>query len=515
MAGRRFVVADVVEVLEHWRAGATVRHLAQSLGMGRGRVKRIVRAASAAGLTPGGPPRTVQEWEAAVPAVFAPRPLPVTTEQRLTLEQFHDAVVEGLRSNTATTVWQRLRDEQGLVVSLSTFRRYVRDRIQAVSPDRATVRKPPTKPGEVAEVDYGLMGMWLDPIAQKLRRMYAFIMTLPMSGQIFVEIVDRCDQESWVASNVAAITFFSGSPITIRLDNLRTGVLRADIYDPQVNRSYAEFGRHAGILIDPCRKAKPKDRPHVERMVPYVRDSFWRGRQFGSRMEIREAALRWCSGVSRERRHQRLPMTVGEVFETIEKPALLALPDEPFEVVRWAKAKLHPDCHCQVDRIRYTASWRFIGRELDVRVGERVVRIYHEGELLRTHVRERGKRVYTNDDDYPPAKVAFLLKTPAWCRRRAAEAGPSVTELVAGLLPEVHPLGHLRQAQAVLRLADTYGATRLDAACRMALSADASYRTVANILKKALDAVPPGEAHVSEAGAFLHGQQLLLADVSS
>ena len=69
---------------------------------------------------------------------------------------------------------------------------------------------------------------------------------------------------------------------------------RPDLYDPKMNRSYGELAVHHGVLIDPARRGKPKDKPRVERQVPYVRDSFWRGREFTSLEQMREQALRWC-----------------------------------------------------------------------------------------------------------------------------------------------------------------------------------------------------------------------------
>ncbi len=95
MAGRRFEVADVVEVLQHWQAGGSVRHLARSLGMGRDRVRGIIAGARAAGLSPGGPSLTREEWEARVPELFAARLGPTLTEQREQLGRFHQAIVVG------------------------------------------------------------------------------------------------------------------------------------------------------------------------------------------------------------------------------------------------------------------------------------------------------------------------------------------------------------------------------------------------------------------------------------
>jgi hypothetical protein len=111
---------------------------------------------------------------------------------------------------------------------------------------------------------------------------------------------------------------------------------------------------------------------------------------------------------------------------------------------------------------------------------------------------QRGRR-HTDWGDYPPEKVAFLEKTPAWCRSRAVDAGPHVGQLVAELLfgPAGHAQHHLRAAQGVLRLGELYGTARLDAACQRALAAgDPCYRTVKGILAAGLEAVPlPAETH--------------------
>ncbi len=153
--------------------------------------------------------------------------------------------------------------------------------------------------------------------------------------------------------------------------------------------------------------------------------------------------------------------------------------------------------------------WRFIGKEVQAREGARTVEIYSDGALIATHVRvERGKQ--TNYDHYPPEKIAFMMRTPAWCRHRATELGESVAGVV-GVLMEVNALYRLRQAQGIVGLADKHGADRLDAACRKALAAgDPSYRTVKGILtagsendEQQAQLVPPS------APAHLHGPQAL------
>jgi transposase len=101
------------------------------------------------------------------------------------------------------------------------------------------------------------------------------------------------DQQAWNAAHVAAFEFFDGVPARIVPDNLKTGVTKPDFYDPMINRAYAELGAHYGVLIEPARASKPKDKPRVERPMPYVRDSFWRGREFTSLEQMQAEAARW------------------------------------------------------------------------------------------------------------------------------------------------------------------------------------------------------------------------------
>jgi len=513
VAGRRFDVADVVEVLQHWQAGRGTRELSRSLGMGRPRLRRILRSAWASGVRPGhGPTLSAREWRERCPDLFhSPHP-GREPERRQRLSSFREAIEQGLVTNTVTTVWQRLHDESGLDISLSTFRRYVRDEIRMVRPEDVTVRKQPAVPGEVAEVDYGRLGVWTDPVTGGRHVVQAFVMTLCASRRVFVMPVLRCDQEAWTRCHVAAFCFFGGAPQQIRLDNLKTGVIRPDLYDPQLNRSYAELAAHYGVLLDPCRAAKPKDKPQVERNMPYVRDSFWKGREFSGVEQMEREAVRWCERIADRRPHRHLTGTVGEVFTRLEQTALRALPAEPFEMAHWATATVHPDCHIQVRGHRYSVPWRLVGRQLDVRVGERLVTIHDGGTLVKAHLRRRGERLYTDPEDFPEQKIAFLLRTPAWCRRRAAELGPEVAALVDEMLAEPAPLSRLRQAQGLVRLAESHPRERLDAACRRAREADGSLRTVRNLLLQP----PPaddGRTHQSDAGAFLHGEQTLLEGV--
>ena len=219
-------------------------------------------------------------------------------------------------------------------------------------------------------------------------------------------------------------------------------------------------------------------------------------------------ALRWCRQVANQRPHRGIDRVAPQVlFEAEERALLLPLPRSPFELARWSRPKVPPDIHVKVGKALYSVPWIHIGKVVDARESARTVEIYLEGTLVATHVRvERGKQ--TNYDHYPPEKIAFMMRTPAWCRRRAAELGESVAEVVAAIM-EVNALYRLRQAQGVVGLADKYDAARLDAACKKALLAgDPSYKTVKGILVAGVELDEEDEAQVPPvAPAHLHGPE--------
>lgn len=148
----------------------------------------------------------------------------------------------------------------------------------------------------------------------------------------------------------------------------------------------------------------------------------------------------------------------------------------------------------------------------DVRMTETGVTCFFEGELIKTHTRVKKGRRSTDWADYPAEKVAFLMRTPAWCLRQARELGPAVSAVVEALLG-VQALHRLRSAQGVIALAERYGPERLDAACAGALFAgDPSYRTIRGILQSDRDTLAPEEpAACPQIPAHLHGPDTLFA----
>jgi transposase len=510
-------VIDIVEILVHWYAGRSKNELAQSLGVDRKTLRKYLAPAEAAGIAPGGPPMAEADWRKLVVEWF-----PQLTDTRLrqvtwpAIEAHRDYIADQLSAGvTAATIHQRLADEHGLDASVASLRRWIRANLPEEARRAAvTVLRDTPPAGFEAQIDYGRLGMWTDPRTGRRRTVWAFVMVLAFCRHMFVRPTLSMDQHEWTRAHVEAFEFFGGVPARLVPDNLKTGVDKPDLYDPKINRSYAELAAHYGVLVDPARARKPKDKARVERPMPYVRDSFWRGRQFGSLEQVRTAARTWCLGVAGRRACRPLDGAApATVFATVEAEALAPLPASRFVLASWSKAKVGPDIHARVAGCLYSIPWRYIGASLDARSTEQMVQFFADGQLVKTHPRrDRGKQ--TDPNDYPPEKIAFRMRTPVWCRRKADEIGQACQQVVDELLAN-NALFRLRAAQGVLGLADKHTPARLEAACAKAITAgDPSYRTIKGILVAGLESAPVTRpTGDGGAAAHLHGQQQLFADV--
>jgi predicted transcriptional regulator len=230
MARRTFDVVDVTEILAHWHAGRSKSQIAESLGLDRKTVRKYLAPAEAEGLAPGGPPVSAAEWRERAAGWF-----PELADARLRqvtwpeIEKHHQFVAAQLEAGvTVKTIHQRLRDEHGLAVSYASLRRYVAANVpEQVRREQVRVlRLVPREPGEEAQIDYGQLGRWTDPVTGVRHVIWAFVMVLCCSRHMFVRPVIRLDQRSWCESHVAAFGFFGGAPARLVCEYVPRNIFR-------------------------------------------------------------------------------------------------------------------------------------------------------------------------------------------------------------------------------------------------------------------------------------------------
>jgi transposase len=489
MPYREVRVVDLKEALRRWLAGEGIRATARNTGLDRNTIRPLLRAAGLCGLKPGDPfpddvvlQKVLQEAQR--PALSQELGsgerllMPYREQIRLWIETDH----------LLLTKVQELLARQGARVPYPTLHRFARKWCEFGRSTAITVRRSDVAAGEVAEVDFGRLGLLQDLGSARPRVLYAFVMVLGYSRLSCVIPTFRQDLESVIACFEAAFEFFAGCPRRVVIDNVKACVDLADPYTPRFQRGFLEYAAFRGFLPDPARPRHPRDKPLVERHVPYVRKRFFQGETFVDLNDVARRAVTWCREVAGRRIHgttRRVPL---EVFEAEERTALLPLQPVRFDTPRWSRCTVHPDHHVRFDHALYSVPTHYVGKTVDVRGDRSLVRIYLGAELIKTHPRQSPGTRSTDFDDYPKDRAPYAMRFPDFYCKKARGIGSSAGAFADRLLAGEFPWSRLRQAQKLLRLAERYGAARLDAACRRALSFDLiDVHRVQRILEQALE----------------------------
>jgi transposase len=508
MARRSIPMIEIDEVLFRWQQRQTQAEIARSLGQSRQTVRKYLRLAQAAGLTRDGDDVQRAQVLTALRAEIATESGATPGGEARQVLAPHTEQIEnwlGQDDMTMKQVWRLLR-ERDVSVSYASVKRFIHHHFPIDKP-RVTVRLE-TPPGRQAQVDFGQVRV---SVGGTPRRLWVFVMTLSYSRHRFVRFVERQDLATWIDCHVRAFEFIGGVPETILLDNLRAGVARPDLYDPTINRAYAELERHYGFVADPARVATPQHKGKVERSMPVVRQQLVAGRDYPDVPDLNTKALLWCRDDVGRRLHGTTQEPPLVRFERDEKATLAPLPATAFDPPTWAEAKVHPDHHVVFQRSFYSVPTRYVGKQVLVRAGQRLVEIFCNDELIKSHPRATRRGTWCTDQgDYPPSAQAHLYAHPQYCRRKAVELGVHVARMVDTILSD-HALRNLRKAQAVLRLGEKYGAARLDQACQYLLDFDTTeIRRLKWVLEKGVPSLyqpEPDAAPVQPSQqtlAFLH-----------
>jgi len=483
---------EIVEMIFQWHQGAGFKQIERSLGFDRNTVRKYIRLAQIAGVARGTPfpseEELAQKLQAAGEASFLR-----TTPARALIAPHRGWIAELLHKGKkidAKQIWRLFEEKTERRIGYCTMLRYLRSEFHWCAPV-VTVRIE-VEPGSQAQVDVGSAGMMREAPGGRLRKAWAFIMVLSYSRHRYVRFVFSMDVRTWIDCHERAFAFFNGCPATVVLDNLKSGVIKPDIYDPTLNRAYAEMERHYGFVAVPAKVREAKHKGKVERLVPVVRGQLLAGRDFRDIEEANEKALLWCKEQIGMQIHGTTKRRPFEVFQNEEASCLKALPAEAFDIPLWKACTVHPDHHVVFDRSYYSLPTRFIGRQVWVRGGCRQVHVFLDEQLIKTHNRSFVPGTFVTDQsDYPPDKLAYLMAAPTYCRGQAAQIGPQTEALVRSILGD-HAMRNLRKAQAVLRLAKKYGSAAMESAAERSLFfGNFRYRSIKAILEN--DWKPPQE----------------------
>jgi transposase len=177
-----------------------------------------------------------------------------------------------------------------------------------------------------------------------------FVAILGASQLTYVEAVESQKKEDFIFAVENALHFFGGVPAAIVPDNLKSAVTKADRYEAEVNRTFADFGLHYETTILPTRSRKPRDKALVENAVKNIYTSIYaqlRNKVFFTLNELNDA-IKQELFKHNDRNFQKKDYSRRTLFTQIEEQVLKPLPLErykikitPAEVLKTATASLY------------------------------------------------------------------------------------------------------------------------------------------------------------------------------
>lgn len=459
MAYKRITSMDIWEIIRRRHGGQSISHIARALGYDRKTVRNYLAMAERQGLdfSQPLPPKDALAKQLSLVKI---RHRKISKSEQLLgpfLEEIKTLVTDRshpLKPKIAFEVICQRHELHGKI-SYSSFKRWMRQ--QAISPSqKKSTCRIEVEAGQEVQIDYAKMGLLFDPLTGKRRTVYAFIATLSHSRYKFVQFVFKQDQQSFTASHIAMFDFFAGVPVRILIDNLKSGVIKPDLYDPRLNRTYAEMAEHYRCFIDPCRVRRPQDKGKVERDVQTVRQQFRKLLALYPTLELPQAnelIEKWSREEYGQREHGTTHLKPYLVFINKEQPALKPLPSEPFQIARWKQVTVHPDHYIQLGKKAYSVPHAFVGKKLWARATDKIVQIYDDHRLIKQHLITPYYR-HTDWNDFPPNMQAALDDgMPRHLQSRAQRIGPLFAKLIRSVL-QPHAFRNMRRAQGLLALTE-------------------------------------------------------------
>ena len=409
------------------------------------------------------------------------------------------------KSVTLMLLWQEYKEQHLNGYQYSRFC----DRYRLWAGRIDVVMRQEHRGGEKMFVDYaGQHVDVVDPSLKKTREAQIFIATLGASNYTYAEATWTQQLPDWIASHCRAYEFIGGVPEATVPDNLKSGVKSPCYYDPEINPSYLDMAKHYGTVIIPTGVAAPKHKAKVEVAVQIVER--WilarlRNQKFFGIESLNEAIAKLLVELNKKA-FQKLPGSRKSMFEALDRPALKPLPQHRYEYAEWKKVRVNIDYHIEIERHYYSVPYQLVKRQLDARITAHTVECFYKHNRVASHIRsDKPGRHTTLKEHMPPSHQKWAQWTPDRFIRWANRIGPSTTKFIAELMSSrPHPQQAFRSALGVLRLSKSYGDDRLEAACKRAMSiGSTSYRSVASILKHALDQKPP-EDPTDDTPALVH-----------
>ncbi|MCK4515573.1 MAG: IS21 family transposase [Spirochaetaceae bacterium] len=474
MGYRKMDKRDLWRIYRRWRDRQSLSRIAESENRDRKTVREYIEGLEAVGLRLDGAPAEEQEFFRLIGKLL-PEETERSTPARDLLWPYRDELAKMITRKQDPLkpkyAFQTLKRKYELSVSYETFKRFARTEGLSACERRQIIRIE-LPPGLETQLDYGKMGLHLDGVQRKNRAAWAFCGILSHSRLPFIQFVYTQDQASFVGSLVDMFEYYDGVTELVSIDNLKSGVIKPDLWDPQINRALEEAAAHYGTFVDPCRVGRPTDKGKVERLVPVARQVYRMLKELhpsATLAELNRHVLFWCREEYGTKEHGTTGVPPAEAFAQ-EKASLKELPAERFEVPVWKQVTVHSgDQFVTFNKMRFSLPMKWRGKKVWARYAQPFLDLYSDSERIRRYVLTDGQKRYWQKDDFPEGVREMIDGGyPAWIIGESKRFGEQALALITAVL-QPHAYLNARRARAMVPLFEQFhGKPYFDEVCRRA-----------------------------------------------
>jgi transposase len=491
MPNERISMSKLKQLIGLQTSNLSVRALSRALGLSVGAVSKYLRAVRAAGVA-AAEAETLSEVELEQ-RVFGPmpegKPGPLVPPDCAWIH----GELKRHRHVTLQLLWEEYSGQHGAAAYRRSafcdhYRRWAK-RLKRSMRQRHFA-------GEKLFIDYaGRTVPIYGRSGEEAFQAHLFVTAMGAGGCAYAEATRTESLPDWLASHVRALEYYGAAPTIFVPDNPKVGVTRADRYEPELQRSYAELAAHYRAVVIPARPYRPKDKSRVELTVLLV--CRWvlarlRHQRFFSLEEL-NAAIRPLLTELNARPFQRLPGSRRSVFEALDRPAMRPLPVTPYVYAEWKEVLVAFDYHVDVDHHYYSVPHALVGHTVWARFTAATVEVLFRSQRVTSHVRSyQGGTHTTLPEHMPKSHRAHAEWSPKRLIQWGESIGASTGAIVEHLLrSKPHPEQGYRACLGLLALARQYGEPRLEAASALALRLGSPTRkSVKSILESGRDLRP-------------------------
>jgi len=407
-------------------------------------------------------------------------------------EDFEEWLSLGL---TGVLIREKLEKEKNIKVSYATVSRFLK---QFNIPE---VYIPLiAKLGEEAQVDFGYLGRFIKD--NKLVKVWCFSIVLSHSRYSYHTLVTNQSVSTFINCHIEAFEYFGGVPETVKIDNLKAGVITPNIYEPIIQRQYAEFLEYYGSAPITARIRRGQDKGKVEAGVKYVKSNFLKRIEHNDFYQLQLDLLDWTNNVCNTRLHGTTRKVPVEIFNNLEKKSLKNLPLARYEVYKIEHRKVNNYGHISHKNNYYSVPYNYIGKILIIKTTQTLLRVYDDTSQIALHpISSLEGEFITKEEHLPPEKQKRTLQQYV---HKAIAYGNETNKFLEALIIR-KPYEWQRIMRGIFNLENGYDIHVINLACKRALEFSVlTLSSVKNICKNNLYAQPNESLTVNNASGFSH-----------